>query len=158
MSTSSRRTLAHFEQVIVRILDAVLDNPGNHRHIQITGQHQRHGFSLAGTQTRAGYVTVGAETELFGADALYVDLGDPLDSERQFEVQPRLSRPHVSPEELNNPDFILFHGEDRRPDGRKNQKDNDQKRAARKFNVFQLLDEFIHVRRHTATHLLLLFF
>jgi hypothetical protein len=80
-----------------------------------------------------------------------------VDAQGHFKVQPRLGGLDIAAEALHDADLVLV---DRVECGEAKQQrrdDGKRQRPARKLEIFQSLDDVVHLRRHAAPGALLLF-
>ncbi len=153
--------LAHvgdFEKEVVGVFDAILHDPRDDRHVQIAGQHERHVARFrAGLYPGPEIHLRGGGPELLGLNAFDIDLRDRVDAQGQFEVQPRLGGLDIAAEALHDADLVLVDRVERGEGEQQRRDDAKRQRPARKLEVFQSLDDVVHLRRHAAPGALLLF-
>ncbi len=136
-----------------------MNNPGNQRHVQIAGKHQRNAGVL-GVRGKFSLVSfaIGAESEFLFIDVADFNLDDLFNSRRQLEIQAGLGRPHIFAKTLHHSHFIHIHSVKHGYTQKQNYGQNDHNRTARESDVFQFVCKFIQLRQIGATFALLLFF
>ena len=102
-----RFRLAHLEEILVRVLDLVLDDPLDVQDVQVAGEHDRFLLGVGGD----GELGVDAgcrrpEAELVLELALDGNARQSLDAEGEFEVEARVGRPDEPPEPQDDAHFV----------------------------------------------------
>ena len=116
--------IADAEQVLVRVRNAVLHDPLDHRDVEVTGEHERLVLELSAGEVRAHTRIDGAETELFLELALHLHRRDDVD-EGDLHAQAGVGDRDELAEALNDADFLGLYLVEGRPGDHQDGNDQD---------------------------------